>query len=87
MMKHLLSTTAIVLALATPALAQNAPTTPRSTQEAREVAALNLLEAKGYRDFKTVRVNGENFIIDAVRGGKNVTVTINPDAGQISEGI
>ena len=83
MLKHLLSTTAIVLALATPALAQNAPTTPRSTQENREVAALNLLEAKGYRNFKTVRESGDNFVVDATRDGKDVTVTINPDTGQI----
>jgi hypothetical protein len=65
------------------AFAQNAPTTPRSTQEAREVTALNLLEAKGYRNFKTVRESGENFVVDATRDGKNVTVTINPDTGQI----
>jgi allene oxide cyclase len=67
------------------AFAQNAST--GATQDDREVTALNLLVAKGYRDFKTVRANGRNFIVDAVHGGKNVTVTINPDTGQISEGI
>jgi hypothetical protein len=58
-----------------------------ATQGDREVTALNLLAAKGYRDFRTVRASGGNFIVDAVHGGKNVTVTINPDTGQISEGI
>jgi hypothetical protein len=82
MMKHLLSTTAIVLALATPTLAQNTPT-HESRQEAREVTALNLLQAKGYRNFKTVRVSGDSFVVDATRNGKDVTVTINPDSGQI----
>ena len=64
------------------AFAQNASTAHRSTQGDREVTALNLLEAKGYRDFKMVRENGKNFVVDAMRGGKNVTVTINPDTGQ-----
>jgi hypothetical protein len=70
-MKDLLSTTAIVLALATPALSV-----------VGAFCALNLLEAKGYRDFRTVRESGPNFLVDAARDGKNVTV-INRDTGQI----
>jgi hypothetical protein len=69
-----------------PVVPPTAPGAP-AAQGDREVTALNLLAAKGYRDFKTIRRSGENFIIDTVHGGKNVTVTINPDTGQISEGI
>ena len=65
----------------------DASVTPYPGRGDREVTALNLLVAKGYRDFKTVRANGKNFIVDAVHGGKSLMVTINPDTGQISEGI
>jgi hypothetical protein len=65
------------------AFAANAPAVHRSTQGDREVTALNLLEAKGYRDFKTVREHGKVFVVDAMRDGKNVTVTVNPDTGRI----
>jgi hypothetical protein len=56
-----------------------------SSQGDREVRALNLLEAKGYRHFMTVREHGRQFIVDATRAGKKVTVTINPDNGQITD--
>ena len=54
-----------------------------STPGDREVRALNLLEAKGYRDFSIVHRNGQNFDVNAMLDGKKVMLTVDPATGQI----
>ena len=46
--------------------------------------ALNLLEAKGYGDFHDFKSDGKNFDVTVTRGGKQSTVTVDPDSGQVT---
>jgi hypothetical protein len=57
-----------------------------TTQDDREVHALNWLEAAGFRNFGTVTAVGPNFQVVAMRNGMPVTVIVNPETGQISGG-
>jgi uncharacterized membrane protein YkoI len=68
----------------TPMSPANAALARRATPGDRKVTALNLLEAKGYRDFTAVRTDGASFDVDAMRHGQKVTAVVNPDTGQIS---
>ena len=52
--------------------------TPRMTH------ALNLLEANGYGDFHDFKSDGKNFDVTVTRGGKQSTVTVDPDSGQVT---
>ncbi len=52
----------------------------------REVAALNWLEAKGYRDFGAVKPVGRDFQITALKNGKLTTVMVDPQTGEIIGG-
>jgi uncharacterized cupredoxin-like copper-binding protein len=52
--------------------------------EARMTRALNLLEANGYGDFSDFKPEGKNFAATVTRGDQHFTVTIDPDAGNIS---
>ena len=82
-----------------PAAAQPAaphPTAPRRDQwrqqhpnvvhpaARRMTQALNLLEAKGYGDFKDFRADGQNFDANVTAHGQPFTVIINPDKSQVT---
>jgi len=51
----------------------------------RETAALNLLEAKGYGDFKDFHADGRNFMATVTQQGRSFTVIINPDLGALTQ--
>jgi uncharacterized membrane protein YkoI len=68
----------------TPMSAAGTALARQATPGDREVTALNLLEAKGYRNFTAVRQDGTNFDVDANRRGQKVTIAINPDTGIMS---
>ncbi len=52
--------------------------------DSRTLHALDLLEAKGYHDFTAIRHDGSNFDIDVVRGGKTMTLAVDPETGKIA---
>lgn len=66
------------LAAATARLDRNAPSVERMTQ------ALNLLEAKGYGDFRDFTADGKDFTASVNDNGRHVTVLVDPDAGTIT---
>ena len=49
-----------------------------------EATALNILEAKGYRDFSTVMPVGRDFDITAKLDGKTAMMKVDPVTGKIS---
>jgi uncharacterized membrane protein YkoI len=64
---------------ATAAAAQNS-----SVLGGRVEHALNLLEAQGYRDFTWIRPDGRDFDVGVRRGGKSMTLAVDPDTGRIA---
>ena len=68
----------------TGALAMSLPMLGAGSQPGdREVRALNLLEAQGYRDFSSVRRSGADFDIRASKAGRQMMLQINPDTGRV----
>jgi hypothetical protein len=94
-----LTAAALSFALAAPALAApNAATPamqrdagmaamsqiPAAPQASRMTAALNALEANGYGDFSNFKPDGSNFSATVTRNGKQATVVVDPDTGQVT---
>jgi uncharacterized membrane protein YkoI len=48
-----------------------------------EIRALNLLGAKGYRDFSIVHRDGQCFNVNSVLDGTKVMLTVDPATGEI----
>ena len=70
--------TGAALAATTPTAANHYNSNPAEARRATQ--ALNLLEAKGYGDFKDFKRDGQNFQATVQRHGKTLTVMVNPDA-------
>jgi hypothetical protein len=51
----------------------------------RMTKALNLLEAKGYGDFKNFHVDGRDFVATVTQGGEPSTVIIDPDVPSVTQ--
>jgi len=65
-------------AAATPTAANHYNSNP--AEGVRATRALNLLEAKGYGDFRDFKRDGQNFQATVQQQGKTMTVVVNPDA-------
>jgi hypothetical protein len=50
----------------------------------RMTHALNLLEAKGYGDFRNFKPDGKNFAATVTRSGKQLSVVVDPDSDQVT---
>jgi hypothetical protein len=61
------------------------PTSSNTPSAQRATDALNLLEAKGYGNFKDFRADGSNFDAAVKEFGHQFTVTIDPDSGQVTQ--
>jgi hypothetical protein len=83
---YLLASLAAALALGPTvgAMAASASPAPGHVQDDRATAALNLIEAHDYSNFRDFRADGQKFTASAVLdNGKTVHLEINPDTGQI----
>jgi hypothetical protein len=55
-----------------------------SRDETPQTRALNLLEAKGYGDYRNFRPEGGGFAADVNRGGRTETLMVNPDTDSVT---
>jgi len=85
------ATGGVALAATAPGGAANSPAGAPAARGAdtrpstvRITHALNLLEAQGYGDFRDFRQDGKNFAATVMRGGKQMSVRIDPDADQVA---
>jgi len=58
--------------------ADNGPAAQRMTH------ALNLLEAKGYGDFRNFKPDGKDFEATVTRAGKQASIHVDPDTDQVT---
>jgi hypothetical protein len=95
-----LAVAAASLALAGTAFAQSGPTGSPATAAPmtraakvpsdhdsvanRMTAALNILEAKGYGDFRAFQPDGKDYSAAVAQDGQHFTVLVDPDNGQVT---
>ena len=52
---------------------------PAATIGDREVNALNVLEAAGYRTVKSMHPNGRDIVVKAMKAGKDYSLVVSPE--------
>ena len=58
--------------------------TTNSVEARRETRALNLIEAKGFGDFRDFHADGKNFQAQVTSASKSFNVVVDPDTGQVT---
>jgi hypothetical protein len=60
------------------------PTDSAHGSATRITAALNILEAAGYGDFRDFHADGRNFAASVTQQGQTFPVVIDPESGQVT---